>query len=84
MMLALKDHAFDGTSSPTEFYIGECFHLDWFQIAQQRQEARYQKAKSLRHMRRYTTANILGRLVIAISDACSWLFREKPEKPSPV
>jgi hypothetical protein len=83
-MLALKDHAFNGTSSPTDFYIGECFHLDWFQVAQQRQEARYEKAKSLRHMRRYTTANPLGRLAIVISDAFSWLFREKSEKRSPV
>ena len=83
-MLALKENIFNGAANPTEFYNGECIQVDWLEIAQEKKEERYRKVKSLRHMRRYTTANFLGRLAIAISDSLNWLFREKGKTPSPV
>jgi len=81
-MLALRQKEYNGTTSPTEFYIGGCSKLDWLMAAQEHKEDREQKARNLQHMRRYTCANFLGRFFIVIMDAFERLTRSN--RPDPI
>jgi len=74
-MLALREKEFNGTTSPTDFYIGGCSSIDWLTTAQEQKEDRNQKVRSLQHMRRYTCANFLGRFFIVIMDVFERLTR---------
>jgi hypothetical protein len=78
-MLALRENAFKGAANPTEFYIGECSTSDWLAAAQDKKEDRDEKVRSLRHMRKYTCSNFLGRLVIVVID----LFRQLTRSNGP-
>jgi hypothetical protein len=80
-MLALRQKEYNGTTSPTEFYIGGFSKLDWLMAAQEDKEDREQKARSLQHMRRYTCANFLGRFFIVIMDAFERLTRSTRRDP---
>jgi len=82
-MLALREHAFNGTEKPSEFYLGECLSSDWLSAAQEKEEDRSKKVRSLRHMRKYTCANFLGRIGIVFSDLFEYIshtyFSSKPK-----